>query len=368
MDADSCITNICDVTPRYLGWGSTRNTYVKYHTDYRTPVFCFDQLRHVQQAEEQLQALVDGLKKQPDEITSDFLRHLVVQQADKIYICGSGLLEYTVDPATIWADDCLNLQVGTDDTYLPTSKLSIEYLNNYMENLRYNGYHDQEFMEQGKFFSTIDLQTLQDVSNANPALTQLFRATDFAKTGIYYKYGVNKGVGDWLFKIDPAPLRFNYIGSGKFRRIWPYENVAATVGKKPEFSTDYKAAEYQMFHVYNRAARQVHVGDITSVNDTMKFGLARSLMGKWGWKNPDYFQAFDINTGTVCYHDNVKKNKGFFLGEFEMGVKTIYPEIEMVILAKREASGVVNVPRNAGTVSMTTYQSLTPYNTLCEDS
>ena len=123
-----------------------------------------------------------------------------------------------------------------------------------------------------------------------------------------------------------------------------------------------------MYHVYNRAARQVYVGDITSVNDTMKFGLARSLMGKWSWKNPDYFKALDINTGTVCEYDNIKKNKGFFLGEFEMGIKTIYPEIEMIIIAEREPSGVVNVPRVAADVAMTTYQDLTPYNTLCEDS
>jgi hypothetical protein len=370
MDADACITSICDPQPRYLGWGSTRETYVKYHQDYRTPVFCFDQLRHVQEAEAQLRALVEGLRKQPEEICSDFLRHLTVQQADYIHIAGSGLTKYeNANPDTLWTEGCLNLDLGSN-TYVPTSKLSMEYLNNHMEDLKYKGYHDREFMENGKFFITTDLQTLQDLSNANPALTQLYRATDFSKTGIYYQYGVAKGVGDWLFKIDPAPLRFNHIGGGKFRRIWPYQNVDTDVGKKPEFSDAYKNAEYQIFHVYNRAAREVHVGDITSVNDTMKFGLARSLMGKWSWKNPDYFKALDINTGDVCEHDNVKKNKGFFLGEYEMGVKSVYPEIEMIILAKREPSGVVNIPRVAGTVYMggtgTSYQELTPYNTLCE--
>ena len=366
MDADSCITDICDPTPRYLGWGSTRSTYTKYHQDYRTPVFCFDQLRHVQMAKQQLAALVNGLKKQPEEILSDFIRLLSIRQADYIYSCSSSLTSTAVT-SSMFIQDCKVIDLGSEAA-LPDSKLSMEYLNNYMENLKYNGYHDMEFMEQGKFFCTTDLQTLQDLSTANPALTQLYRATDFAKTGIYYKYGVMKGVGDWLFKVDPAPMRFNHIGDGKLLRIWPYENVDTTVGKKPQFSTLYKNAEYQLFHVYNRACRDVFVGDITSVNDTMKFGLARSLMGKWSWKNPDYFKAFDINTGTECEHDNVKKNKGFFLGEFEIGMKTMYPEIEMMIIAKREPSGVVNIPRNAGTVSMTSYQTLTPYNSLCEEA
>lgn len=370
MDSDSCITNICDPTPKYLGWGSTRDEYVKYHQDYRTPVFCFDQLRHVQEARAQLAAVVEGLQNQPEEIISDFLRILSMRQADYLHICGSANTKVTVsDPDTLFTEGCLNLDLGGVGN-LPTSKLSMEYLDNHIEDLMYNGYHNKEFVPNGKFMITCDIQTQRNLANANPALTGMYQAADFVKGGKFYAYGVMSGVGNWLFHVDKAPLRFNHIGGGKLRRIWPYENEAATVGKKPVFSDQYKNATYQMYHVYNRAAREVYVGDITSVNNTMKFGLARSLMGKWSWKNPDYFDAWDINTGTVCPHDNVKKNKGFFLGEYEMGVKTIYPEIEMIIIAKREPQGIVNVPRVAADIVMggtgTAYQELTPYNTLCE--
>lgn len=366
MDADPCITTICDPTPRYLGWGSTRDTYTKYHQDYRTPVFCFDQLRHVQIAREQLNALVAGLKEQPEEILSDFLRLISLRQADVIHICGSALTEVTVT-ASMLTNGCLNLNLGSAAN-VPTSKLSMEYLNNHVENLMYNGYFNKEFMPQGKFMITSDITTQQQLCNANPALTGMYNAADFVKGGKFYAYGVMAGCGNWLFKIDPTPIRFNHIGGGILRRIWPYENVATTVGKRPQFSTQYKNAQFQLYHVYNRACRQVFVGDITSVNSTMQFGLARSLMGKWSWKNPPYFKAYDINTGTVCEYDNVKGNKGFFLGEFEIGVKTMYPEIEMMIIAEREAQPVVNVPRVAGDVAMTTYETLTPYNTLCEES
>jgi len=53
------------------------------------------------------------------------------------------------------------------------------------------------------------------------------------------------------------------------------------------------------------------------------------------------------------------------LAEFELGAKTVYPEIEMIIIALREPQAIVNAPRCAGQPTMV-YQSLTPYNSLCE--
>jgi len=82
---------------------------------------------------------------------------------------------------------------------------------------------------------------------------------------------------------------------------------------------------------------------------------------------PDFFRMMDPNSGSLCEFDNVKKNKGFFLGEYEMGVKTIYPEIEMNIIALRESTPSANVPRVAAANPMI-YQSLTPYNSFCEES
>lgn len=363
MDADACVTAICDPTRLYTGWGSTRNTYTKYHRDYQTPVFCFDQIRQVEEAEAQLAAIIDGHKKLPESIISDFLRLLSVRQSNVLHIAGSALL--TIPTAdSLFQNHCMDIALGSTAN-LPTSKLSMEYLDNHVEDLMYNGYHDMEFLPQGKFATTTDIQTQRDLANHNPALAQMYNAADFAKGGKFYGYGLMSGVGNWVFKIDPEPLRFQHIGSGTLRRIFAYENVATTVGKMPQFDTAYKLAEYQMFHVYARAAREVYVGDISPVNPEMKFNTARDLMGKWSWKAPDFFNATDPNTGTVCQYNNDKKNKGYFLAEFEMGTKTIYPEIEMIILAKREAQSVVNVPRCATANSMI-YQSLTPYNSLCE--
>jgi hypothetical protein len=167
-----------------------------------------------------------------------------------------------------------------------------------------------------------------------------------------------------VFKLDNEQLRFQHIGGGVLQRIWPYENVATTVGKKPEFSLAYKNAPYAAYHVYNKDARSVYVGDISPVNPEMKFNMSRNMLGQWKWMSPDYFTFRDPNTGLECAYNNDKHNMGYLLGEFELGLETTYPEIEMWIIAQREPQGVVNDPRCAANPTMV-YQSLTPYNELC---
>ena len=114
------------------------------------------------------------------------------------------------------------------------------------------------------------------------------------------------------------------------------------------------------------------MGDIESVNSEMKFGLARSYMGKWTWKSPDYWTYTDPNTGVVCSVNNYKKNQGFWMGEYRLAIKTVYPDIERVILAIGQAQPYIRKP-NTGTVAVgptsnTDYQSLLAYNAQCYDA
>jgi len=152
-------------------------------------------------------------------------------------------------------------------------------------------------------------------------------------------------------------------------QVWPYQNVAATFGLKPVYSTLWKNAPIRLYHVYNRDARTIYVGDIGSINDEMKFGLARSFMGSWTWKSPVFFRATDPNTGIVCDYQNDKLNKGYWLGEYDLTEKTVYPEIERLIMALGEPQPYVRVPRintapNAPT-SNTDYVSNLAYNSEC---
>lgn len=360
--ATGCDTS-CSLSRKVIGWGSTRYSYVKYHQDYTTQPLCYDQFRNVEEIINQLSAIVEGLKQEPDMIVSDFLRLLSIRKSDKLHIAGKDLITVDVTDG-MFLQHCKRIDLGGTGN-LPTSKLTMEYLDNHVEDLQYNGYFDREFLPQGTFAITTDIQTFRNLSVQNPVLTQMYALPEFSRGGRYFEYGLmGKQIGNWVFKLDNEQMRFQHVGNGVLERIWPFENVDTTVGKKPQFSQAYKHAPYAAYHVYNRDARTVYVGDISPVNSEMKFNMSRNLLGQWKWMSPDYFTFRDPNTGQECAYNNDKHNMGYLLGEFELGMETMYPEIEMWIIAQREPQGVANDPRCAATPSQA-YQSLTPYNELC---
>lgn len=366
MDALPCMTAICDPPRKYVGWGVTDHTYVKYHQDYQTPVFCFDQLRHTTDAREQLSAIVEGLAPMSKEIMSDFLKLLSIRQSDVLHIAGSANATIEITPE-MFLNECTKIDLGGAGN-LPTSQLTMNYLDNHVDDLEYNGYFNKQFLGDAPFMIMSDKTTWRRLANQNPELKPMYDGADFKKGGQFYDFGIMANVGAWAMKVDEVPFRFQHIGNGVIQRIWPYENVATTIGKKPEFSTAYKNARYQLYHVFNRAAREVYVGDVASVGSGMEFKLARDMMGKWQWINPGpgMFQATDPNTGEVCTYSNDKQNKGYWLAEFEAAMRTIYPKIEMWILALREPTPIVNDPPCATEPEMV-YQELTPYNPWCGD-
>lgn len=413
--ADPCVGTPCDTPRQYVGHGVDQLRYDRYRREYQTPVFCLDQLDTIEEGIAKMAAIAEGYKELPEEIASDFLRLLTLRKAGTAAMGAglflAGLQDSQGNPVAIDISDnmfqvnasgapgvtqnslFINLNangglsaIGYGTTALLSAalgQLSMEYLNNIQEDLAANGYHNKDWLVDGKFSITVDATTRRRLLVANPALTQMYSAADFAKGGAFYSYGVTAGCGDWLFKEDRAQMRFRFrgdldglsltgtalTGAVWIQQIWPFENVAATFGLKPVYSNAWKNAPIRMFHVYNRDARIIYVGDITSVNEDMKFGLARSFMGQWTWKSPDYFQAIDPNTGILCTYNNDKMNKGYWLGEYDLAEKTIYPEIERIILALGEPQPYVRVPRTntapQGPTSTTDYQSLLAYNAQC---
>ena len=416
--ADPCIGTPCDTPRQFIQYGVDQLRYDRYVREYQTPVFCLDQLNTIEEGIQKMAAIAEGLKDEPENICSDFLRVLTLRKCGTNAQGGglwlSGLQDTYGNPQALDITDNmfsvsqgqtrvssnnsllinLNLNGGLTALGITTTallqaalgQLTMEYLNNMQEDLAANGYHDREWLVEGKFSITVDQTTRRQLLVANPALTQMYSAADFAKGGAFYSYGVTAGCGDWLFKEDKAQMRFRFRGdmdgvdfSGNaltgaiwIEQVQPYVNVAATFGIKPQYSSDWKNAPIRLYHVYNRDARTIYVGDVTSVNDEMKFGLARSFMGQWTWKSPDYFNAIDPNTGVLCSYQNDKKNKGYWLGEYNLGEKTVYPEIERMILALGQPQPYIRKP-NTGTVpasptSTSDYQALLAYSNQCGDA
>ena len=77
--------------------------------------------------------IIEGHKKLPEAIVSDFLRLLSVQQSNIIWICGTSDTQITTTPG-MFQNNMLDFNLGGTQ-FLPTSKLTMEYLDNHIENL-----------------------------------------------------------------------------------------------------------------------------------------------------------------------------------------------------------------------------------------
>jgi hypothetical protein len=419
--ADPCVGAPCQVPRQVVSHGVENLRYDEYIREYQTDVFCLDQLNTIEEAIAKMGAIVEGYKELPEDICSDFLRVLTLSKAGTaaqgagLFLCG--VADTYGNPVSIDVSDSMfsvsqgqtqvtsknslliNLNANGALTALAAAgtitaattaglvasmgMLTMEYLANHQEDLAAQGYHDKDWLVDGKFSITTDATTRRRLLVANPALTQMYSAADFAKGGAFYSFGVSAGCGDWLFKEDKQQMRFRFrsdldgkdfngsalTGAVWIEQVWPYENVATTFGLKPQYSAAWKAAPIRLYHCYNHDARIVYVADITSVNDEMKFGLARSFMGKWSWKSPDVIITTDPYTQTSCTKVNDKHNQGYWLGEYRMGEKTIYPEIERMILAIGEPQPYIRVPRtvtpSSAPVNTSDYQALLAYNTGC---
>jgi hypothetical protein len=247
----------------------------------------------------------------------------------------------------------------------------MNYLQQYVPQLQYNGYFDGAFTPTGKLQAITDMQTVIDVCNANPALAGMYQGADFEKGGLYFKFGAMMGCGNFLFKISTYPPRFYSSGNGLLTRVLPFPNQATTVGTQPVLDSQYLNAPYQLTHVPHERTRQVYRGEIPELGGGTSFGR-RDLWGKFNWANHETLIYFDPNSGTQCTLDNVAKNWGYFWCDFEAGVRNEKPELELMILHQRETTAVADLPRAAGaattpvlTSQNTPPNSLLPYTAFC---
>jgi hypothetical protein len=379
MDAGACAMNICDPQSRQIDWGVTRSTFGKMRRRWKTRILCLDQIRHVEEAAAQLEAIWKGLMKVPEYVNADWLKFMqflgqVGNQTGSggVCICGASDISSATPGSGLtltnssFTGGLQQVNLGSAAN-IPTSKLTMPYLMRKVPPLQYNGYFDGEFTPTGKFQLMTDLQTAYELCNGNPALTAMYDAADFEKGGKFFQYGAMMACGNFLIKIHPFMPRFQSrpdLGAGVIQRVWPFQNVPTTVGMMPLYDPAYENATIQASVIPHRLAREIYVGEIPSIHPRMQFG-SRDLYGKWTWINDAFLRAFDPNTGAACDMENPVRNKGYFLADYEAGQRTVRPELECVILHLREPACMADSPRCAANPS-TAYQSLLPYNAFCD--
>lgn len=346
-----CNTAPCCPTEVCVAWGSTRKTYDRFRQSYTTNPLCFDQINTRAKAKQQMAEIVSGIRDMTKMIQSDYLRTASLLFNDNLYIAGAASLTTPVPlTAASFTGQAATVDIG-GAANLPTSTLTIQYLQRFYEPLQFEGYFKSKYVMNGLFKLITDPITSQQLTNGNPALTHGFKFTDFQKGGEMFKYGLSSAIGNFGVAWDGYPMRFYWNDHTlRLQRVWPFVNTAATIGVKRTVANEYILAPYQVSEIWHPEAMRRLVPHLTSVHPDMPF-LTRDLAGKWQFfgGNRDktlVVTTVDPVTGLPCKSiiDNKRGNQGLLWADFENAIKFERPELVRSILHQREPGCVTDMP------------------------
>lgn len=330
VEVGNCLGTPCDPDEKIIGFGSTRDSYNLQTRSYATQLFCFDLIMSADRAKEQFGGIITNLKTATNIIMSDRLRTEALRTSGTKIAAGAAMEEFTFTTNA----DCTEIV----PTALPTSKLTVQMLQRQLEPLKLNGYFGANPGMPMIAEVVTDMITGYNLVQGNTALASLFRFDDFAVGGNLYKYGMTNGVGNFGFRYDDFPLRYQLLADGvTLQRVFPYNNVDATQGIKGIVNPAYINARYQVDFIWNRMAMKTLVRDSKPINPMMPFA-ARDYAGKWQFVMDNL--GADANG---CVIENTRRNKGKFIADFANATQAVHPEWAIAILSLREPACVVDV-------------------------
>jgi hypothetical protein len=361
-----CVNNACTPSSVTVGWGAEIKNYGRVRQSYSTNVLCFDQINTRAKAVMQLAEIIKGIKNITKWVWSDYNRVNSLQLADVINICGSALQTVQIG-STTFSGNLTKIVLGSD-SLLPTSMLTIQYLQRFYEVLSGFGYFKNDTVPKSGIMKLItDPISANYLVEQNPQLISGFKYDDFVKGGALFRYGMSKGIGNFGIAFDHWPARFYPANDGKgtLLRVWPYVNVPTTIGSKAVVNPQWIVAPVQYSCIWHPEAMRRATISLKSVNPEMPF-LTRDLGGKWKFTGPesDSFVVTDPITGTTCVIDNKRRNQGLFWSDFETGYRYEYPEWKACILHLRDPGAVTDSPPCSVAPSYVT-QSFAGYNPVC---
>lgn len=334
MVESGCIGTPCDPTRKKVGFGFDAFTYNLEEIFYETDIFCFPLIMSADAAKEQFAALISGLREATIWIWNHRYRTEAVRVAKRKVLAGAAML----DANPVFSSDCTNLTVAA----APTSTLTIQFLQRYVEPLILEGYMGENPLPAKMFIELItDVIAANDLRENNPALANYLRVGQVADFAELYRYGITGSIGNFLIHPDPTPLRYQQINATTYNMVNPYENNPATEGIGADENWAYVNSKFQWSFLWHRMAMRSLVRRSEPINSQMPFG-ARDFGGRWKFVM-DNMTCRDADTGELVPVDNVERTKGKFIANFSAGTKPEHPEWAVAIFHLRQISCVNDI-------------------------
>lgn len=391
VQSGSCLGTPCDQSRYSLGWGAKRLSYFLEQQAWKTPLLCYDQEMHITQAKEHLgQIISDILKPATSAIMSEFMRKRALFHASKKWVAASNQPDFTfvfsVGTAAGQTDseiffDCSAPATGSGSP----KKLTPQMLQRRFQPLMRIGYGGKNpFKETAPWIELVtDIDTCWELDHLGgqqgvggvPSIAGNWRFTEWGAANEYWRYGFSGSIGNYMVRVDPNNLRFNYVrdlGASaapnryRYQVILPYTNSTTSgAGGAPglgRVSNDaFDRALFRISYIWHKKGMEALVADATPVNKEMPFS-SRNFGGKWQFVMDNLGE--DSNGRAI---ENFLRNKGMFVADFKLAIRPMYTEFVEAIFHKSEAQCVSEIDTCQADPGYPT-QVYTSANEACGDS
>lgn len=378
-----CTGNPCDPPENLIGVGAQRLTYYAEQQTWATQLFCYDQDWHITHAREHVRQLVESvLRPATIAISSNFLRKRALQWAGKHWVANSTMSDFTFE----WTTDASGNEVFFQTNVAPSSifKLVPQMLQRRWQPLMLNGYGGKNpFKETAPFVELVsDMDTVWELDKlggatgvgGTPSIAGNWRFTQWDAASAYWRYGFSGQIGNFMVRVDPMSLRFQYVGVNgaglvnpanvhRYQLILPYENnvtsgAGGAAGIGADVNEDFLNAQIRISFIWHKKAMEILVPSGGQIDPERPF-MHRDFGGKWQWQMHDLGAD---QAGVVI--KNAWGNKGRFAAWFKYYIRPLHTEFAEAILHKGEPQCVPEIsPCNTAPVYAT--QSYSSANTEC---
>lgn len=358
-----CTGAYCDPTEHMVGWGADRLTWFAEQQSWGTPLLCYDQDMHITHAQEHIAQIISKiLKPATIAISSNFLRkrHLYwskqknVANRNSSFTGTDGVFTYVWTLGGPNADE----EIYFDTSAAPTRifKLVPQMLQNRFQSLMLRGYSGENpFRETSPFVELVtDIDTCWELDHLggqqgvgaanNPNVLGNWRFTQFDESTKYWRYGFSGQIGNFMARVDPMGLRFNYVtdlGAGaapnryRYQVVLPYKNSITTgaggsAGLGSDENPDFRRAQFRLSQIHHKKGMELLTPDAAPLNPELPFGH-RDFGGKWQFVMDNLGE--DAAGKAIA---NKRRNKGQFIADFKYYVRPLHYEFLEVFFHRGE--------------------------------
>jgi hypothetical protein len=359
----NCLGTPCDKTRYTMGWGATRLVYFLEEQSWKTPLLCYDQDMHITHAKEHFRQIIsDILKPATAAIMSSFMRKRALLNAGRTWASNRTTSTFTfvfslgpLGNEEIFFDCSVNPNIGGTDVN-GLGLLTPQMLQRRFEPLMRIGYAGKNpFKDTAPWIELVtDIATCWSLDRLggsvgigggnNPTVVGNWRFEEWGATSKYWRYGFSGQIGNFMVRVDPLGLRFNFLqdlgaaaAPNRFRYqvVLPYTNVVSSgaggaAGIKRVNNDAYDLAQYAISFIWHKRGMEALVADATPVNPEMPFS-SRNFGGKWQFVMDNLGADQD---GKVI--ENFLRNKGMFVADFKLAIRPLMTEFVEGIFHKRE--------------------------------